>query len=88
MQNAKRMLARFAETADKKNLKPGESILFCELSVYIHEHAVNITGLDIRDFLFSHGFSADTAFRLGVQFERYRDLLGCYNRFGITPAHS
>ena len=88
MQYARRMLDRFAETADKTHPAPADFLRFCELSIYIHEHALSITGLEIRDFLFSRGFSADAAFRLGVQFERYRDLLGRCDRFGISPAHA
>ena len=88
MQYARRMLDRFAETADKTHPAPADSLRFCELSIYIHEHALSITGLEIRDFLFSRGFSADVAFRLGVQFERYRDLLGRCDRFGISTAHA
>ena len=70
------MLARFAETAHKTQLAPVDFIHFCELSIYIHEHALNITGPEIRALLLSCGFSAEVAFRLAIQYERYRDLLG------------
>ena len=86
MQNARRMLAQFAEAADKTYLRPEDFIRFCELSIYIHEHALTITGPQIREFLSSSGFSDDAALRLAVQFERYRDLLGRYERCGISPA--
>lgn len=88
MQNARRMLVQFAETADKSHLGPEDFIRFCELSIYIHEHAITITGPQIREFLSSFGFSEDAALRLGVQFERYRDLLGRYDRCGISPANA
>jgi hypothetical protein len=88
MQHARLMLARFAETADKTRLAPADFIHFCELSIYIHEHALKITGPEIRAFLFSSGFSAEVALRLGVQYERYRDLLGRHDRCGISSAHA
>lgn len=75
MQNVREMLQRFADSADKTQLRPVDYMRFCDASIYIHQHGVHFTGPQMRAFLYACGFSADMALRLGIQYERYRELL-------------
>jgi hypothetical protein len=83
-----RILRRFADSADKTHLRPDDYIRFCEFSIYIHQHALNVTGRQIRAFLFVCGFSAEAALRLSLQYERYRKLLAHCDEYGISSAHA
>ena len=67
----RQMLERFAESANKTRLGPNDFMRFCELNVYIHRHALMVTGPQIRAFLHRCGFSWDAAMRLSVLYEMY-----------------
>lgn len=85
---SRRILQRFADSANKTHLGPDDYMRFCDFSIYIHHHALNVTGPQIRAFLYGCGFSADAALRLGLQYERYRELLARYDRYDISAAHA
>jgi hypothetical protein len=85
---SRQILQRFASSANKTHLESDDYLRFCDLSIYIHHHALNVTGPQIRAFLCACGFSAEVALRLGLQYERYRELLARYDHYDISAAHS
>jgi hypothetical protein len=85
MDNAlKKMLQNFADSANKTQLRPEDYLRFCDLSIYIHQHALNISGPQIAIFLSGCGFPADAALGLGVKYERFREILARDNRYDIS----
>jgi hypothetical protein len=87
-ETSRRVLQRFASSANKARMEPADWIRFCDMSIYIHHHALNVTGPEICLYLTQWGFSADAALRLGLQYERYRDLLAHYDGSCFSAAHA
>lgn len=85
---SRKVLQRFAESANKTRMGPDDCLRFCDLSIYIYQHALDVTGPEIRTFLSQCGFSADAALRLGLQYERYRELLAHYDGRYFSPARA
>ena len=48
---------------------------FCALCIEFHRGQVLVTGLETREEVQWCGFDSYTALKLGLQFERYRQLL-------------
>jgi len=86
---SRQILQRFAKSAaNKTHLGPDDYLRFCDLSIYFHQHALKVTGPQIRAFLSACGFSPEVALRLGLQYERYRELLARYDQYDISAAHA
>jgi hypothetical protein len=69
-------LQAFAQsTSDKRYVSTEDVERFCSLCIELHRAKLAVTGLEIRDELQWCGFDSYTALKLGVQFERYRQLL-------------
>jgi hypothetical protein len=85
---SRRILHHFAGSADKARMGPADWIRFCDISIYIHQHALKVTGPEIQAFLCECGFSEDAALRLGLQYERYRELLAHYDGSCFSAAHA
>jgi hypothetical protein len=69
-------LQAFAQTTpDKCYVSADDVERFCALCIELHRAKLAVTGFEIREELQRYGFDSYTALKLGLQFERYRQLL-------------
>jgi hypothetical protein len=73
---AHKQLQVFAQTtSDKCYMSADDAERFCALCIELYRAKLAVTGLEIREELQGCGFDSYTALKLGLQFERYRNLL-------------
>lgn len=69
-----RLQAFARTTSDKCYVSTDDFDRFAVLCIEIHRAQFAVTGLEVREELQSCGFDSYTALKLGLLFERYRNL--------------
>jgi hypothetical protein len=77
---AEGMLRAFAEATRKGSLTPEDRQLFYQFAIFVHQHALKISGLMVRFRLIAIGLPQERAERYGVEFDNYGELLALYDR--------
>lgn len=83
-EKAEKLLDSFARTANRSLLHHEDWRRFYVFAIHAHRKALPISGWNVSNRLFAHGFTSDMAAKLSMQFDLFRELLGLYDQHIIS----